>query len=239
MKIADGLEVLELKKEMNGQVRFFNAVLIWDKKDMILVDAGLPGMFDEIELAIKNAGTYFERLNKIIITHHDMDHIGSLATVVKNSKRKIEVISHIDEMPYINGEKMSLKMTPERLNALPKEKKSKMKAQFSAMKTEVDSEVQDGEILPYCGGITIIHTPGHTLGHICLYLHKYKALITGDALNIEAGQLIGPKPEFTYDMETAVKSLKKLLSFDIETLICYHGGIYKDNAMDKVSELCK
>lgn len=233
MKIANGLEVLELKKEINGQIRSFNAVLLWDEENTILVDTGLPGMFEEIQLGIRNTGIHSEQLNKIIITHHDRDHIGSLSTVIKNSKQKIEVISHIDEKPYIDGEKLPLKMSTGRL----KDGQDKMKAEFSDIYTKVDTVVNDGDILPYCGGLTIIHTPVHTLGHICIYLNKYKVLITGDALNLEAGKLVGPKPQFTYDMKTAIKSLKKLLSYDIETVICYHGGIYKDNPNTIISEL--
>ena len=46
----------------------------------------------------------------------------------------------------------------------------------------VDRIVEDGEELPFCGGITVIHTPGHTPGHICLYIGQNKTLIAGDAL---------------------------------------------------------
>lgn len=229
MKIGEGLEVLELKRDN----RILNSVLIWDENDMALIDTGLPGMFLDIIKEIEAAGTYFERLKKVIITHHDIDHIGSLTDIVNKSKGKIEVIAHTLEAPYINGEEQSLKMTPERLKAMPREER----ARFKALKTEVDTEVSDGEILPYFGGITIIHTPGHTHGHICLYLHKYKTLVTGDALNVEGGQLIGPKPEYTYDMPLALTSLKKLLDYDIETIICYHGGIFKGDISNRISKL--
>jgi glyoxylase-like metal-dependent hydrolase (beta-lactamase superfamily II) len=101
-----------------------------------------------------------------------------------------------------------------------------------ALPLEDGEKVKVGDI-----NFEIIHTPGHTHGHICLYLHKYKTLVTGDALNVEGGQLIGPKQEYTYDMPLALTSLKKLLDYDIETIICYHGGIFKGDISNRISKL--
>lgn len=83
----------------------------------------------------------------------------------------------------------------------------------------------------------MIFTPGHTPGHICLYLNQSKTLITGDALNVIDGQLVGPKAEFSSDIVLAKKSLKKLTHYDLETIICYHGGVYKDNINQRLLEL--
>jgi glyoxylase-like metal-dependent hydrolase (beta-lactamase superfamily II) len=91
--------------------------------------------------------------------------------------------------------------------------------------------------LPYCGGMTVIFTPGHTPGHICLYLNQSKILVSGDALVVADGELRGPNPQATYDMDTALKSLKKLARYDIETVVCYHGGVYGDNPNKRLAEL--
>ena len=244
MKIAEGLEVLELHINTAGSVRVMNPTLVWDKDTIILVDAGLPGQLQNICNAMEKAGVSFNRLNKVIITHHDMDHIGSLSNVINESKHKVEVLSHEGEKPYIQGEKRPIKMTSERIaqleeqmKSMPEDKRNEMKAMYENLKTKVDTLVYDGEVLQYCGGIIVIHTPGHTPGHICLYLKKYKTLITGDALNVSEGQLHGPNPMFTYDMEEAINSLKKLAQYDIETVIYYHGGIFNNNANQRIIEL--
>jgi glyoxylase-like metal-dependent hydrolase (beta-lactamase superfamily II) len=44
---------------------------------------------------------------------------------------------------------------------------------------------------------------------------------------------------FTYDIDLAIKSLKKLIQMDIENVICYHGGLYKGNANQRIAELAK
>jgi glyoxylase-like metal-dependent hydrolase (beta-lactamase superfamily II) len=93
----------------------------------------------------------------------DFDHIGGLPEILKASDHKIEVIAHKEEKPFIEGEKPLLKMTPERLarmfEALPAEKRKEEEAKFlESLKSNVDKKVDDGEVLPYCGGITVIFT---------------------------------------------------------------------------------
>ena len=51
------------------------------------------------------------------------------------------------------------------------------------------------------------------------------------------GELLGPSPQATPDMETALKSIKKFTKFDIQTVICYHGGVYKEHANKRLAEL--
>jgi glyoxylase-like metal-dependent hydrolase (beta-lactamase superfamily II) len=244
MKIADGLDVLELKAERLEGTTVFCATLIWNEKDVILVDTGIPGQLETIQNEMKKAGVDFEKLNKIIITHHDMDHIGSLSSLVKALGNKVEVLSHVGEQPYIQGEKMPIKMTKERiaeleeeLKSMLEEKRNEIRNMRETLKCKVDILIEDGEELPYCGGIVVIHTPGHTPGHTCLYLKKYKALVTGDALNVKEGKLVGPNPKYTYNLKEATNSLKKLAKYDIQTILCFHGGVYTNEANKSIAEL--
>lgn len=244
MKIANGLEILELITNNMGGSGVLCSTLIWDDSSAILVDAGLPGQLKNIREEMEKAGVPFRKLSKIIITHHDMDHIGSLSSVVKAADKKIEVLAHAEEKPYIQGEKRPIKMTPEReaqmeeqLNSMSEEKRNAMKEMYANIPTSVDRTVEDGEEVPDCGGIVVIYTPGHTPGHICLYLERYKTLITGDAMNVVDGQLHGPKPQFTFNMEEALGSLKKLAQYDVQRVICYHGGLFSDNANQRIAEL--
>ncbi|GEP66268.1 MBL fold metallo-hydrolase [Clostridium beijerinckii] len=229
MKIAEGLDILEL----GSKERRMNATLIWDDKNVILIDTGLPGQIENIREEVEKAGVSFDKINKIIITHHDLDHIGSLSSIVKNSKSEIEVLAHSGERPYIEGDKIGIKITPERLSSMP----DSMKETIKQLKTKVNRVVKDEENIPYCGGIEVIYTPGHTPGHICLYLRKYKALVTGDAMNVVNNELIGPNPEYTFDMKQAIESLKKLTKYDIETVICYHGGVFTKSSNERIAKL--
>jgi len=51
------------------------------------------------------------------------------------------------------------------------------------------------------------------------------------------GNLYGPNPSATEDMEQAIESLKKLLTYEIDTIVCYHGGVVKGNIHDRLLDI--
>jgi glyoxylase-like metal-dependent hydrolase (beta-lactamase superfamily II) len=99
-----------------------------------------------------------------------------------------------------------------------------LKAALPNRRITIDQTVTDRELLSFCGGIEIVHTPGHTPGHICLFLRESRIMVGGDALNIADGQMTGPNPQHTYDIELGLKSLKKVEGFDMNGMISYHCG---------------
>lgn len=242
LRIADGIEMLEIPCSIMGTVTTIYPVLIWDDKDMVLIDTGLPGQLESFREAVKKIRLSFERINKVLLTHQDIDHVGSLASIVKDLDGKVEVISHKIEKQYITGEKTPTKLAQleENEDSLPDDKKGfyeMLKVGFANSKTNVDRTVVDGEVLPYCGGIKVIFTPGHTPGHISLYHRDSKTLITGDEMNIQDGHLTGPNQRNTYDMNEAVKSLQKFIEYDIQNIVCYHSGLYIDSANEAIYKL--
>lgn len=231
---------LDIAVNRDGRARVIHPTLIWDEENMILVDTGFPGQIKEFRAAIEGLGLNADRLSKVIITHQDRDHIGGLFEIVKASSQKIEVLAHPAEKPYIQGDEILIKRHaadgPRDSGVVTPAVKSSIEP-FAPAKVNV--LVTDGETLPYCGGITVIHTPGHTPGHICLYHRQSRTLISGDALNVVNGQLTGPNPLHTHDLDRATKSLKKLSLYDIQSVICYHGGLYRGVARRRIAELAK
>ena len=102
-----------------------------------------------------------------------------------------------------------------------------LKILASPPKIGVDHPLAGGEELPFHGGIVVIPTPGHSPGHVCYYLKTQRLLIAGDALRVEGGSLIGPSPMATPDMRRAVASLRNLLPYRIDAILCYHGGLMR------------
>jgi glyoxylase-like metal-dependent hydrolase (beta-lactamase superfamily II) len=229
MVAAAGIEQLEVPFEFNGVLRVVAPTLIWDENDLLLVDAGFPGQAATIRREIERVGLPFHRLNNILVTHLDWDHIGGLADVVAAVGSPVQVLAHELEKPYIQGDELFVK-NPQRLAgagaALPK---------FS--RTKVTRCVRDGEELPFGGGCVAIHLPGHTLGHIALYHRPSRTLVSGDALNVMDGTLSGPNPIYTHDMALATESLKKLAQYDIRRVICYHGGLFSDDVNRRIAEI--
>ena len=137
MKIAEGLKMLDIHGSMFVTPGVFHPTLIWNDSEVVLIDTGLPGQRELIRDAVEKVGVSFDSLSRIIITHQDMDHIGSLSEIVKEATKELEVFSHEVEKPYIQGELTSLKMTPERmaqqevmLSKLPEEKRNQIKKCF-------------------------------------------------------------------------------------------------------------
>ncbi len=241
MKIADGIEMLEIPMKLMGRERNIYPTLIWDNDNAILVDAGIPDSLPEIQDAMKKARVSFERLNNIIVTHQDIDHVGGIKGIT-NKIPEIKVIAHEVDKPYIQGEIKWIRLNTNfmnRINNLPVEEKDKILNLFENSNVKIDVTLTDGQKLDCCGGIIVIHTPGHTPGHICLYHIQSKTMIVGDTLNIVNGQLTGPNPDSMNDEDArmAADSLKKFLDYDIENLITYHGGLFNNNPNQKIKEL--
>ena len=90
MKIDEGVVILEVASTVPGM--FIYPTVIWDSENMVLVDVGYGGQLDVLKDAFSKEGVDFEAVNKVIITHQDLDHFGGLGKLMetsKNSRRKV------------------------------------------------------------------------------------------------------------------------------------------------------
>jgi glyoxylase-like metal-dependent hydrolase (beta-lactamase superfamily II) len=231
--------MLELPIEMMGNRGLIHPTVIWDADDVVLVDTGVPGSAVPIREACEHAGVPYDRLNHIILTHDDIDHIGSLGAIVHDAAGTIEVLAHREEVATVESGRPA-KMTPERLASMPENRRQIFERVLGIMNSQpvrVTRSLADGETLPYCGGITVIHTPGHTPGHIALFLQQSRTLIAGDALVLDGGVLRPSSPALSHDAQQAVASTKQLAAFDIASVICYHGGLYQDEPNARIADM--
>jgi glyoxylase-like metal-dependent hydrolase (beta-lactamase superfamily II) len=219
MRKEASIKAMKLVMNANSNPFIVYPTVIWDDEHAILVDTGIPGQFNLIQGQLELHYFPFDRLSHIIITHQDRDHLGSLPELVAASGGRLQVMAHELSTPYIQGEVPLLKSG----TVVPH--------------THVDQQLQDGDILPLCGGIQVIYTSGHTPDHISLYHLPSKTLITGDALTAHEGRLLPPAGQHTADMEAALASVGKLVNFDIETVICFHGGICTGDIRERLTEI--
>src|SRR5215213_950073 len=224
MRVADGVYVLPILRGSREAEGFLNLTLILDDKNgHTLVDAGLPGQAGAIGGALAEAGVGVRDLRRIIFTHQDLDHVGSGAALVRQSGAR--VLAHSADAPYIEGSLRLLKPSPEMLEQRPQ-----MREVLERLEpVGIDDYVEDGTRLDLAGGTKVISTPGHTPGHISLYLERSKVLIAGDALRAERGTLNGPNPSMTLEMRTAIQSIRRLADLEIDTIVCYHGGVVSED----------
>lgn len=225
MRLSENVEMLEI---MNDRGTLY-PILLWDDVNTILIDTGLPGQLELIRAAVEKAGVSLDRITKVILTHHDMDHIGSAKLIREFGA---EIWTHESEAPYIQGDERSPKLVKmeESYHEMSDGERvflEQIKEGAPMFHVHVDRKLRDGETLPYCGGIKIIHTPGHTPGHISLHLMASDILVAGDAANITDGVLTGANPVHTLDMEKARESFEKIKEMGAHTIACYHGGCIK------------
>jgi len=239
------IKMLELSRGAPGTSIF--PTVLYDESSFVLIDTGLPGFREKITEAIREAGLEARRLSAIILTHEDIDHIGGLPQFLGDADEagaaRPDVYAHAADRPTIDGERPIAKAPEERLNMILGQVPEAVAQQYRAIispasPSNVSHELTDGQSLPFGGGVTVIHTPGHTAGHVSLYHHASRTLIAGDAMIVSEGQLGGPNPGFTPDYSLALQSLRKLAAYDIAQVICYHGGLYvSDRVNERIAEI--
>jgi hydroxyacylglutathione hydrolase len=74
----------------------------------------------------------------------------------------------------------------------------------------------------------VLHTPGHTLGHVSLYEPKTKTLICGDAVHGDDVAWINPFREGAGALQRALESLDKLAQLPVRRAYSGHGPEIED-----------
>jgi len=99
---------------------------------------------------------------------------------------------------------------------------------------KVTRHLVDGERLPLCGGVRVVHTPEHTPGHLSLFLELPSILISGDALVVVEGQLQGHDPS---SPRTYPPPWPPYASWRADVVVCYQDGVYGHPATARLREL--
>ena len=240
MKLNDNIYLLELES-MGFSNQPIYPVVLTNENDMILVDTGYPGQIDKIKESFKDNNLDFNKLKSIILTHQDIDHVGCVMDIVKEIPN-IKIYSYEVEKDYITGIKTPTKIESleKVIDTLPEKTKfmyNTMKRFFDNNKINIDKTLKDKDIISEFDNVSVIYTPGHTPGHMCLYIKDINTLIAGDCLINNNNTLSTVNPSINYDNNLYIESLKKLSNYDIEKVICYHGGLCDTNVNEQIKSL--
>lgn len=218
MEVTDHVYVLPVTLELGGTERTFTPTAVETEEGLILFDTTLSGHADTLEDALGEHGFGYDDVRFIVLTHHDGDHAGALATV--QERTNAPTFTHWAESSYVDGREFPVKAGDERYPP-----------------GRVDVELIDGVgFSTLAGPLELVETFGHTRGHTSFHLPEASLLIAGDALTAADGRLHGPAEQHTPEMAQAMESAAKLGELDIDRTICFHGG-FVDAGAERISEI--
>lgn len=198
-----------------------NVFVIEENESLTLIDCGYENSADKIFKAIKKAGKDPQNIKQLILTHTHPDHAGSAAEIKR--RLNIPVLAHFEDAKLMEqgiAGRLPFVLSPGFVNWLVFNLFIKgSRNRIEPLKT--DQLLHDKDILPIAGGLQVIYSPGHSLGHIALYHKKDDVLIAGDICANVFGLGLSPVYE---NRETGIKSILKVTATGFEKAVFGHGN---------------
>lgn len=194
-----------------------------------LVDTGTPWDAGTIQAALQEAGFTLQDVDRVLITHYDIDHVGGLP----------KLAAELDAVAYM--------MEPDRgyLTGEGKPSPWNQKGAFHRIVRHIVrtpdiqvEEVEDGDTV---AGYRAVHTPGHTPGHTA-YLDRERGIcFLGDLVMEKNGGFKVPFRALNYSTNQVKSSIQDLARHapDIEVGCMGHGDPVGRDAGEKLRELAE
>lgn len=173
-------------------------------EETVLIDTGLSFKRKGILKEIESLGVALTDIKHILITHHDIDHIGNLFLLQQLTGAK--VWASREDIPIIYGDVDRSSF------------KKYLKYLFKVKIPENINPYIPGESV---NGIEIIPTPGHTPGHVSLLYQD--VLFLGDILENKHGTLRPYPKAWNWNNEVMLESIKKIAPISAKWFCPAHG----------------
>lgn len=181
-----------------------------------VIDTGMPWNRGRIISAVKYIDRSPDAIKNILVTHADIDHIGSLGPLVKATGAKVYASAHAAAHIYYGNSPRHVKFPLYYVLSDPV-------IGLIQPEAHVDVTVQEGDVLDIAGGIRVLFTPGHTPDHISYYWEREKVLFAGD-LFFHVRRLTLSPWFLSYSWQQILASARKVFDLDIKLLCVGHGA---------------
>ena len=227
----------------NSPLKYLNSYVIRSKERNLVIDTGLnrKACFDALQDGLKAIQVDLSRTD-FFITHLHADHFGLVSKMKTGDNRVyfnrpdaeiIEAWGGWDAMIEAAGQ-----------NGFPAEQLKGAIEQHPGYKFGSEwvpelSILKDGDEIqagPY--SFRCVHTPGHTLGHTCLYAADQKILIAGDHILIDITPNIQCWSDAENPLADYMDSLDRVFDFKIDLVLPGHRRLIED-PKNRIRELKK
>ena len=214
MQIAPGVHSMGNWK--GGQVRAF---LLDDGHELTVVDTLFETDARLILNEVRSIGRKPTDIKRIVLSHAHRSHLGGLAALKRLSGAP--VLAHEWEAGIVDGHRRAPRVswapTPP-VRAYPLQLGLNLRLDKHPT-CPVDQTLADGA---QAGPLTVVHTPGHTPGHLAFFWPERRLMITGDIVATWPDLSPGWKG-FTLDVAEHLKSVRRMAGFEPKILAVGHG----------------
>jgi glyoxylase-like metal-dependent hydrolase (beta-lactamase superfamily II) len=207
---------------------YVNLYLIAEEDGLTLIDTGMPRSEKRVWATIAELGRQRSELTRILITHADMDHAGSVAAIQLETGATVYTG---EETAVLLQKGRSPKHLPWLMHLLS------TIIRYKAVPADVIKIIKEDDTIPVLGGLQVLATPGHTLDHHSFFNPRQGVLFAGDALNTDTGLLQSTRPRITADEAAAKQSAIRLLELSAATIACGHGDPAQNLSSEDLMQL--